>query len=63
MNTTNNFRMVAVSTAHEIGHFFDLAHQGVKKFLMTGTGTNATSQLVTKAQVATARAAAEKLAE
>jgi hypothetical protein len=63
VNTTNNFRMVAISTAHEIGHYFDLGHAGIKKFLMTGTGTNATSQLLTRAQERTARADAANLAE
>ena len=63
VGTTNNFRMVAISTSHEIGHYFDLPHRGVKKFLMTGTGTNATSQLLTKAEVKTARSDAKNLAE
>ncbi len=63
VNTKNNFRMVAVSTAHEIGHFFGLPHTGVKKFLMTGTGTNATSQLLTRAQGNTAHSNAKSLAE
>ena len=63
VNTTNNYRMVAVSTAHEIGHYFDLDHDGAKKFLMTGTGTNATSQLLRNAEVSTARSEAANLAE
>ena len=45
VNTRLNFRRVAVSTSHEIGHFFGLPHQGIQKFLMTGSGTNETSQL------------------
>jgi hypothetical protein len=63
VGTTENFRMVAISTSHEIGHYFGLPHNGVKKYLMTGTGTNATSQLITRAQVRSARSNAEDLAE
>lgn len=46
VNTSNNFRMVAVSTAHELGHHFTLPHAGPQRYLMTGSGTNATSQLM-----------------
>lgn len=45
VNTSNNFRMVAVSTAHELGHHFGLPHNGAQRYLMTGSGTNASSQL------------------
>ena len=63
VGTTDNFRMVAISTSHEIGHFFDLPHHvGLKKFLMD-SGTNATSQLLTRAEVKTARSDAKNLAE
>ena len=55
--------MVAVSTAHEIGHYFDLDHDGAKKFLMTGTGTNETSQLLRNSEISTARSQAANLAE
>lgn len=64
VNTNNNFKMVAISTSHEIGHFFGLPHNGLaRKFLMTGTGTNATSQLLTRSEADTAHGNAESLAE
>lgn len=59
-NTTANFRMVAVSAAHELGHHFTLPHAGVQRYLMTGGGTNATSQLfdLTTGEDTTSHAAA-----
>jgi purine nucleoside permease len=62
VNTTNNFRMVAVSLAHEIGHYFGLPHAGGNSQLMTGTGTNQNSQLLTRAESDTAFTGAQTLA-
>lgn len=63
VNTRNNFDMVVSTLSHEIGHFFGLPHDGAQTRLMTGNGTNGTSEIVTQAEVNTVFNNAKQLAE
>lgn len=74
VNTNLNFSRVAVSLAHELGHFMGLPHMcddanndpctaAEQANLMMGDGTNETSIQLSAAEIATAYASATALAE
>ena len=64
VNTGKNFQRVAISLSHEIGHYLGLPHvsDNIQR-MMTGSGTTAAAQLITRNEAETVFAEADDLAE